>query len=134
MTIDVMPDIRFEVFTTMNKVIEELDSLKPNVFSENDKYKWIARLDGMISLEVHGDEEPVQYDLPKDADKNLLVAEPFADLYVLYCAAMVDFHNREYNNYNNSALMFGERLEAYKAYYIQRNMPKGARNFRNVMG
>lgn len=133
-TINEMPNVRFEVFTTMNKVIEELDSVKPNAYSEEDKYKWIARLDGMISLEVYGDKEPVQYNLPKDADKELLVAEPFADIYVLYCAAMVDFHNREYNNYNNSAMMFGERLEAYKRYYIQRNAPGKARNFRNVMG
>lgn len=119
---------------TMNSVIEELDEVKPNVYSEEVKYKWLSRLEGMISLEVHQNEEPIQYELPRDADRELLVGPPFDDIYVLYCAAMVDFHNREFNNYNNSALMFSEKLEAYKAYYIQRNAAGKARNFRNVMG
>ena len=119
---------------SMNSVIEELDELKPNVYSDDAKYKWMARLDGMISLEVHNAEEAIQYNLPADADNELLVGAPFDDIYVLYCAAMIDFHNREYNNYNNSALMFSERLEAYKAWYIQRNAAGKARNFRNVMG
>lgn len=119
---------------TMNSVIEELDEVKPNVYSEEMKFKWISRLDGMISTEVHQEAEPIQYAIPADADKELLVGAPFDDLYVLYCASMVDFHNREFNDYNNSALMFSERLDAYKAYYIQRNAAGKARNFRNVMG
>ena len=119
---------------TMNSIIEELDELKPNVFSDDAKYRWMARLDGMISLDIHLDKEPIQYDLPKDADKALLVGAPHEDIYVLYCAAMVDFHNREYNNYNQSVLMFTERLEQYKTWYIRNNAPASARNFRNVMG
>lgn len=118
---------------TMNQVIEELDALKPNVYTEEDKYKWMARLDGMISAEVHRDAEPVQYKLPDDADTELLVGMPYDDIYVMYCAAMVDFHNREYTAYNNSVMMFNERLEAYKSYYISRHRTCKAANFRNIM-
>lgn len=119
---------------TMNSVIEELTGLKPNVYSEEDKYKWISRLDGMISAEVFRHEEPVKYAIPEDADKELLVTAPFDDIYVLYCAAMVDFYNREYTAYNNSVMMFNERFEAFKSYYIQRHRTCNAANFRNVMG
>ncbi len=118
---------------TMNTVIEELDKLKPNVYDEDTKYKWMARLDGMISTQVHGEESP-NYILPDDADTPLLVGEPFDDIYVLYCASMVDFYNREYNNYNNTMLMFTEKLEAYKAWYIQNHTHASAKYFRNVMG
>lgn len=118
---------------TMNSVIEYVDGVKPNVYSDDVKYKWINTLEGLISREVMGEDAP-EYALPDDADMPLLVSHPYDDVYSLYVAAMIDFHNREYNNYNNSVLMFTERLEAYKAWYIQRNMPKGARNFRNVMG
>lgn len=119
---------------TMNKVIEYIDGVKPNVYTENDKYQWIARLEGMISSEVHMDDYPVTYNLPDDADTPLLVPAPYDDVYALYIAAQIDFFNKEYNNYNNSALMFAERLDQYKAWYIQRHKAGRAKNFRNVMG
>ena len=119
---------------TMNSVIEYIDGVKPNVYTDDDKYKWIATVDGLISLEVHQDAEATTYKLQDDADKELLVKAPYDDIYGLYVAAMIDFHNKEYNNYNNSVLMFTDRLEAYKANYIQRNRKKTAKNFRNVMG
>lgn len=119
---------------TMNSTIEYIDGVKPNVFTDEDKYSWINRLEGMVSLEVHGMDEPVVYEIPKDADTELLIKAPFDDVYALYVASMIDFYNKEYNNYNNSTLMFTERMDAYKAWYIQRHAHGKARNFRNVMG
>ena len=118
---------------TMNSVIEQIDGVKPNVFTEEDKYKWIATVDGMVSVDVLGQAEPTVYDIPEDADKPLLVPAPFDDVYALYVASMIDFHNREYNNYNNSAMMFSDRMDAYKSWYI-RTHAATARNFKHVMG
>ena len=118
----------------MNEVVERVDAVKPNAYSDEDKYRWIAALDGMVSVQVMGQAVPVTYVLPRDADKVLLVVTPFDDIYELYVSAMIDFHNREYNNYNNTVLLFTERLDAYKAWYIRNHDPSRARNFRNVMG
>ena len=118
----------------MNSVIEYVDSVKPNVYEPTEKYRWINKLEGLISTSVHGMAEPVCYDIPADADRELMVPHPFDDLYELYVGSMIDFYNKEYEHYNNSALMFTERLEQYKAYYNQRHAPGKARNFRNVMG
>lgn len=118
---------------TMNEVIARVDRLKPNAYTEEDKYQWIATLEGLICTEVMGEEAP-EYSLPEDADTPLLVGHPFDDIYALYVSAMIDFHNREINNYNNTVLMFSERFDKYKAWYIQRNAHGKARNFRNVMG
>lgn len=119
---------------TMNSVIEYVDGVKPNVYEETDKYRWINKLEGLISTEVFGMAEPMQYDVPAAADTELLAMHPFDDIYAFYLFAMIDFHNREYNNYNNSMLMFTERLDALKNYYIQRHAHGKAHNFRNVMG
>lgn len=119
---------------TMNEVIEYVDGVKPNVFEDEDKYKWLATLDGMISVEVHCMAEPVRYELPEAADTPLLVPAPWDDMYALYVEAMIDLHNREYDHYNNAVMVFQERLDAYKRYYIQRQVHNAARNFRNVMG
>lgn len=119
---------------TMNSVIEYVDGVKPNVYSDEDKYRWINTLEGLLSAEVFCDKEPVQYEIPKDADKPLRVGHPFEELYSLFVEAMIDFHNREYSNYNNIMLMFQERLDQLKRWNIQHNASGGARNFRNVMG
>ena len=118
----------------MNEVVERVDSVKPNVYSEEDKFRWIAALDGMVSTQVMGMPIPVTYVLPRDADNTLLVDAPFDDIYELYVAAMIDFHNREYSNYNNTVLLFTERMDAFKAWYIRNHNPSRAANFRNVMG
>ncbi len=119
---------------TMNKVIEYVDGVKPNAYDDEAKYDWISRVESMIGLEVHGDEEPVTLECPRDADTELSVPFPYDDVYALYVLCMIDFHNREWNSYNNSLTMFSERLEAYKRYYIQRYAHGKANHFRNVMG
>lgn len=118
---------------TMNTVIERVDGLKPNAYTDEDKYRWINQLEGIVSAQVMDVLSP-EYNLPDDADIPLLVAYPYDDIYELYVSAMIDYHNREYNNYNNAALMFQERMDQFKAWYIQKHPQTKAGNFRNVMG
>lgn len=118
---------------TMNKVIEYVDRVKPNVYTDEDKYRWINTLEGMVCRQVMQREEP-EYNLPDDADEPLLVEHPFDDLYGLYVMSMIDFHNNEFDHYNNTTHMFQTRYEQYKVWYIQRHVPVSAQKFRNVMG
>lgn len=118
---------------TMHEVIEYVDGVKPNVYSDEDKCGWISRIENTIRIEVHG-EEPRKYSFPQDADNELCAPHPFDDVYSLYVMAMIDYHNKEINGYNQTAVLFADRLEAYKRYYIQRNPHGKAKNFRNVMG
>lgn len=120
--------------STMNTVIEYVDGVKPNVYTDEDKYRWINTLEGMLSAEVYGDKEPLHHEIPADADKPLRVGHPYEEIYALYVMAMIDFHNREYGNYNNTMTMFQARLEQLKAFVIRTRDGSGARNFRNVMG
>ena len=120
--------------TTINKVIRQVDTVKPNAYSDADKADWISRLEGLICRTVLKQEEAVAYEYPKDGDRELLVAAPFDDIYALYVYSMIDFNNREFLNYNNSAQMFNQSLDEYKKWYNRTNLPKSAANFRNVMG
>lgn len=118
---------------TMNRVIEYVERVKPNVYTDEDKYQWMRTLEGLVAREVRGeDADPV--DIPEFADSELSVPSPYDDIYFLYVGAMIDFHNREYDDYNNTVMMFNERYEQYKAWYIQHNANSKAKNFRNVMG
>ena len=115
---------------TINKTIEYVDGVKVNAYDEEAKYKWLSELDGLISREVMQRDEPVEYRFPDDGDRELLVGAPYDAIYPLYMEAQIDFHNREYGNYNNTILMFNSKLDDYKKAYIRDNMPKSHGDFK----
>lgn len=107
---------------TPNKAIEIVDRLKPNAYSEEDKLRWIDELDGMVQSLVIQADEIIKYSYPEDMDKDLMISAPFENLYALYLEAKIDYHNQEYGNYNNAAMMFESQYNEYKKWYI-RNYP-----------
>lgn len=110
---------------TPNKAIEYVDNIRPNSYSEEIKLGWISDLDGMVKRLVIQDENVTPYNYPEDMDKVLLIPAPFENLYTLYLESMIDFYNREYGNYNNSAMMFEDRFTEYKKSYIREHRAKG---------
>ena len=118
---------------TMDEVISRVDAIRPNIFTEEQKYRWISHVDGLVSREVMNDDAP-EYNLPDDADTPLLVGHPYEDMYDFYLMAMIELANKEYDHYNNAVMLFQERYQQYKLWYIQHNVTTRSGNFRNVMG
>lgn len=110
---------------TPNKAIEKVDRLKPNSYSEEDKMGWINELDGMVQRLVIQADDIKQYSFPDDMDKELLIPAPFDDCYTLFLEAKIDYYNREYANYNNSAMMFEAQFSEYKKAYIREHKVRG---------
>lgn len=110
---------------TPNKVIESVDSIKPNSYDEETKLSWISELDGNVTRLVFQEDSYTPYSYPDDMDKELLISSPFDSVYGLYLQAMIDYHNREFGNYNNSAAMFETRYNDYKKDYIRKHRAKG---------
>ena len=110
---------------TPNKAIEIVDSLKTNTYTEEDKLRWINELDGMVQRLVFQESTVKEYVYPDDMDKKLLIPAPFDDCYTLFLEAKIDYYNREYANYNNSATMFEAQFNEYKKAYIRDNPVKG---------
>ena len=110
---------------TPSKAIEIIDSLRPNSYSEEDKLRWINELDGMVQRLVFQNDEVVQYSYPDDLDRELLIPAPYEEVYSLYLEAKIDYHNREYINYNNSATMFELRYSEFKKDYIRHHRARG---------
>ena len=104
---------------TPNKVIEQVDNIRPNSYDEEVKLGWISDLDGMVKRLVFQDDDTVTYSYPEDMDRELLIKAPYENLYAFYIEAMIDFYNREYGNYNNSVAMFEHRFTEYKKAYIR---------------
>ena len=110
---------------TPNKAIEIIDKLKPNSYSDEDKLRWLNELDGEVQRLVIQEDEVKQYTYPDDMDKELLIPAPFDNTYTFYLETMIDYHNREYGNYNNSAAMFESRYTEFKKDFIRKHPARG---------
>lgn len=115
---------------TPNKVIELVDNKKPNVYGEEDKFKWLSEVDGMVRRLVIKEEHAEPYKYPEDGDTELLIPAPFEGAYEFFLEAMIDYRNKEMANYNNSVLMFSNRFDEYRKAYIRENMPKSVGTFK----
>lgn len=113
---------------TIMDAIERVDTLKPNQYTEEQKVRWLERLDGQLFLELVCTHEGAAGTLPRygtdDTDRELLVPEPYADeLYNYYLQSMIDRENGETGKYNQSGQLFNAAYLAYAGYYNRTYMP-----------
>lgn len=111
---------------TPNKAIEHVDNVKINAYRAEEKFQWLCDLDGMIRRLVMQEEDGVSYAYPEDMDTELLVPHPFESIYTLYVEAQIDLHNKEYEEYNNTILVFNTKLDEFKKAYLREHKPKSA--------
>lgn len=95
-------------------VIARVDESKPNAFTEAQKVRWLAQLDGKIAADVMlmnvADLRQLEYQHPIAMDWELLVSFPHDDIYDLWLMAQIDMANGETDKYLNS-------MEAYNASF-----------------
>jgi hypothetical protein len=65
--------------------------------------------------------EPGVITIKRILNDNLIVPEPYDKMYKEYLFAMIDFHNREYESYNNNVIMYNNTLEEFAKWYKQRS-------------
>ena len=113
------------------EAINRIDSLKHNTYSQNDKVAWLSRLDSMVKrliIDTHEGGEEVTftgYDDSTAMDTEMLVPAPFDEVYLRWLEAQIDYHNGEYDKYNNAIEMYQAAYDGYANYYNRNNMPKG---------
>ena len=113
----------------INEAINRLDALKANTYNQPEKIEWLSRVDSMVKkqiIDTHEGGETVSftgYNEDTDLQTELLVPAPFDELYLRFMEAQIDYHNHEYDSYNNAIIMFNTAFEAYAAYYNQHHMP-----------
>ena len=116
---------------TVIEAIEEADALKPNLFPVANKIRWLSRLDYRVYEEImkthvfnddETDPEFAGYG-EGDTDETLLVREPWAEMYVFYLSAMIDFNNLEYDGFNATNAMFEAVWSQFANHYNDTHMP-----------
>lgn len=112
---------------TIDEVIERVDRVRLNSYEDSVKAAWLLELDGRLFAEgfAEGEKTPPKA-YPEDGRLPLLVPFPYDNLYDLYLYAMMDFHNRELANYNNSAELFNAALDEFKKHFRRTHLPPSA--------
>ena len=112
------------------EAINRIDSLKHNTYSQGDKLEWLSRVDAMVKahiIDTHEGEEVTfhWYDDATDLNTELLVPAPYDEVYLRWMEAQIDYHNGEYDKYNNAIEMFHASYDSYQNHYNRTHMPKG---------
>lgn len=104
---------------TLKSVIEYVDEIKPNAFSNEAKTQWVNECEGLVQTEVLllADTELISYSYDIDKNKELLVKHPHVKIYWAYLTAMIDFANGEYNKYQNTMQMFNAFFGEYMRWF-----------------
>ena len=111
------------------QLISVVDETKPNQYGTEEKTRWVSEIEGMVVDEIinkaDGNEVEFEaYDYDLDAERELLVPDRYADVYMNYLYAKIDQLNAEFARYNNSVTMFEASYSTFASYYRRRHMPK----------
>lgn len=121
---------------TIIDALSRIDEVKPNGYSQGEKVAWLSTLDGMVKREIIDTHERCGkeccasvdfdgYDAQQDIQTKLLIPEPYADAYLRWLEAQIDYANGEYGKYNNSIAMFNSAYASFANFYNRTHMPIG---------
>lgn len=110
-------------------ILAAVKQLKPSQYDDATLTRWLGELEARIHEDVwrrYGQTEsaapsPV---FPGDGKRELLVPFPHDDLYIKWLCTQIDFHNGEFDRYNNSMMMFNAGYQAYVDSVNRANIPR----------
>ena len=108
---------------TIREAIDAADGLRNNVIAENVKRAWLSELDGRIYFEIlkpYG--KPEVFNGYRDGtpdDTELLVPYPYDSLYISYLEKEIARQNAEMPRYNNASIVWNEKLEAFRRWFVR---------------
>lgn len=120
---------------TIIEAINHVDTVKPNIYGQTEKIKWLSDIDGMIKAEIidtHEDGHDISFNGYNEATaltQQLLAPAPYDKLYIYYLEMKIDYANNEYGKYNNTLSMYNEAYKAFQRYYNGRHKPKSSGRF-----
>ena len=113
----------------IHKAIETIRNMKPSQYTDDMLIGWLSTLDGQIYEDLmakYGAPAPFLPYTEAMMGRELLVPFPHDELYLTYLGAQIDYHNAEYERYNNGMMLFNAQLQAFYNAFTRTHMRKGA--------
>lgn len=111
------------------EALDRIDSLKPNLYSHEEKVKWLNDLDSAIYRELilthegWDDYEYVPYTM-ENFDADLIAHSPYEEMYLDWLESKIDYYNGEMTKYNNSIARYNDVYEQFSRWFNRTYMPK----------
>lgn len=105
----------------ISDAIKEADRLKPNSFTTEDKLRWLERLEKRICNEIlshYTTPAPtVEPFTTEDLSRELIVPDPYDEIYIHWLCAQMDYYEREMDSFNAANMMFEAVFVQYRNWY-----------------
>lgn len=117
---------------TIKELLDAVDQLKPNQYTYAQKIVWLKALDGMIWNKIKlftgelSDREPDPADYTEELMETteLLLTDPYTEIYTWYVFAMIDVNNGETLRYENDMVMYNTVLNDFLSAYTRDSIAK----------
>ncbi len=106
---------------TIREVILQGDELQDNEFSEERKCRWVSECEARIwsGIMLLPPEGFFGYQWEYDADRELLLPQPYDELYLLYVSAKMYLAYHEAQNYQNAMAAFNKLYDQTSIWYAK---------------
>ena len=114
---------------TIHEAITLVDSHKHNTYSDRDKLRWLSVLEAMVQQMIAeaGGEKLLPFpgfDDETSGDTALTAPAPYDEMYLRWLEAQIDYHNAEFDKYNNALSMFQAVFDSYRNALTRKSAPK----------
>lgn len=115
---------------TIIEAISRVDNLKPNIYDQETKIRWLSQLDGQIQQVLfrydNGSSGFAGYDPDTPLQTQLLLSHPYDSLYQRWLEAQIDLANGEIERYNISITLYNNDYDRFVRDYGRSHMPRSA--------
>lgn len=113
---------------TIQEALTQVDALRHNSYTQEEKMEWLSRLDGKIQLlilDAHaGSEQSFHgYDADTSLDTVLLVEKPFEEIYLYWLEAQICYRDGEIADYNGAIAQYNRLYNAVLDAHRKNHMP-----------
>lgn len=114
---------------TVREALTAIKGIKPSQYDDETLVRWLGELDGRIYQDIlcrYGESArpALPYHVDTDMGKALLAPFPHDDLYLKWLGAQIDYHNAEFERYNNGMVMFNAGWQAFADAWNREHMPR----------
>lgn len=113
----------------IGEVIARVDELRRNDIDKKEKVRWLSRLDWKVKhklIDTHQGAAQVDfagYNEHTSMDTDLLVPEPYDEMYEHYLIAQIEYAHQQEDRYNNAIDLFDQVWDEFAKWYIHTHKP-----------
>jgi hypothetical protein len=124
---------------TISEAITRADALYPDtVYTTAQKVAWLYELDGQLwdrlwRLYMTADNQPESYDPADAATQELMIPDPYGEIYALWLVYKYQAWQGESSEANDMGSAYNTALTEYRAWYVRTHKelaPPVLRNWR----